>query len=119
MENFLRQTLYGDSETPSAGIAGIAQNDEPHSVEQLVHQQRYGIRVPSAGDRASSSPAKPKAMSIDEIEKALAERRKARRVSFAEQNVDFLKGARETIQTFCKEHRGEIVAAGSFEKLFG
>jgi hypothetical protein len=105
--------VLGLNDEPVGNLNGERTDVEPHPVTRLFHEAEFHIPPPGTAAPVKKSP------SIDEIEKQLAERRKARRMSFAEQNSEFLKSARETIQTFCKENRADIVAAGSFEKLFG
>lgn len=109
VDPILKDILLG-SEAPAGDLRGTGSDDALDPVGRLIFETQYKIPVPSAA-------AVRKTPSIAEIENTLYAMRKSRRATFVGQNAEFLKDARATIRSFCREHSDEIVAAGSFEKI--
>ena len=70
------QTFSFGDQAPAAPLAGDTDRSM-HPVEAMVFEQQYKLPAPG-----TATPAR-KALTIDEVEKQLVERRKARRASFA------------------------------------
>jgi hypothetical protein len=113
LDPLLRTILVGDDEQVPGSVGGEHSDDTPHPIQILVHQAEFGIAPPAV------APAR-KTLTIDEIERRLAQRRLGRRKTLLETHPTFGADARAQIRAALLQDRDAVVATGGdLGKLLG